>query len=153
VTLFVIQPALANNFSYGSDGRGCNVRSHERLAAPLPKGADMCRHRSSAEDQRPPLPVPIERDFIVCIMKVEQFAHLRHGRSTRGWSRLFPALALLGGILMAPAIILAAGTLQWTAQLNGSGPVLGPFSTNEQALQALGAAVVISRARPVWWRR
>src|ERR1700733_4049695 len=78
----------------------------------------------------------------MCIIKVGQLAHLRREQSTRSWSRLFPALAFLGGILMAPVIVLAAGTLQWTAQLNGSGPVLGPFSTSEQALQALGAAVV-----------
>jgi RHS repeat-associated protein len=69
------------------------------------------------------------------------FAHLWHGHSTRNWSRIFPVLGLLGGMLMAPAIVLAAG--QWTAQITGNGfPVLGPFSTKEQAVQALAAAVV-----------
>jgi hypothetical protein len=75
--------------------------------------------------------------------KVELFAHPRHGRRTRNWSQSFLVLGLLGGILTAPAIVLAAGTWQWTAQITGNGfPILGPFSTKEQAAQALAAAIV-----------
>jgi hypothetical protein len=68
------------------------------------------------------------------------FAHLWHGHKTRDWSRIFPILGLVGGVLMAPAMVLAAG--QWTAQLTGNNPPLGPFSTKEQAVQALEAAAV-----------
>ena len=75
--------------------------------------------------------------------KVRRSAVLVVRTRTQKWSKAFPQLAFLVGILTAPAIVLAAGTWQWTAQLTGNGfPVLGPFSTNEQAVQALGAAAV-----------
>lgn len=56
---------------------------------------------------------------------------------------IYLLLGVFAAALMAPAIALSAGTWQWTAQLVGDDmPVIGPFATKEQAVQALGAAAV-----------
>ncbi len=72
--------------------------------------------------------------------------HPKRARRTQNLFRLFPALALIAGILMAPTSVLAVGTWQWTAKLDGTNTVLGPFTTKEQAVQALQAAAVQSCA-------
>jgi RHS repeat-associated protein len=74
-------------------------------------------------------------------------ANLRFLLSQRGrapnWLKAILLLAFLGATLTTPAIVMAAGSLQWTAKLIGNGvPVLGPFATKEQAVQALAAAIV-----------
>jgi RHS repeat-associated protein len=61
----------------------------------------------------------------------------------RTTTSVIPCLLALMVALLAPAFAFAAGTWQWTAQLNGNGmPVLGPFATKEQAQQALANAAV-----------
>ena len=47
------------------------------------------------------------------------------------------------GLILSAFLANAAGTWQWTAQIVGNNmPVLGPFATKEQAVQAMEAAIV-----------
>jgi len=71
--------------------------------------------------------------------------HVRGRSATQRSSKALALFALLGGVLIAPAVALAAGTVQWTAQISGNDlifPRLGPFSTQAQAAQALAAATL-----------